>query len=893
MRIEAEQMKKELDTVKTHMVAVHRQDKEEIQSLRSDLMKTKSKLKRSTGNGGDTFQTELECMKIYDEVFELRNKLKGLEQEKDCITKENQKSAESYRDEIVRLKNELNHHLSAQSKQLQLHKESDRLKSEILCLKRSLREEESNANYELSRKNEETRRFEDEIYVLNRKIEHFELNEKNHEILRSKAARAEELELLYQDLQKSKQLSDKKGASAQHENFSLKTQIQLMEQNLHEANSRERELAKGGFDEETKLHDYIRELKREVDTASEQVKIMEKKMKQSEQEHENEIRVLEAKLIELKKQAVKESEKAAMTLDKTLSVALDRNDDLQNRLIELIKESDRNQAFAKQKVASLENKYKLEISSLQVQLDEAITQGDNISSVEEKIAEYINENSVLTQKIESLKISHEQLMAEKNENILQLEDQINKLSEEVGHLTSESIRKKEISKQRLLSLENEYNLEIKTLKEQIDNAVARERNLSTFEERVVECEKEKSILTQQIQILQLSKDQSTNEANEEIMQLKDEARKLLEQVRNLEVAAQEQQNKQALEQSALSEKSAEDVASLQSKLENIESEVASTKQARDQLQSIIENKESLHKSEQEMVQKELLRAKEELESLKVSNFEINSNLEKVRSELESTKVELLSAQEIKEVVEHSNNIELKQHQDSIRELEEEIVNLKLEITEKDVAKQDFDEEVGRDEVLQENQELKNQINLLNLRMEQLETDLEEEMDNHLKDSDLWMMQMEKVKSKLLSEHEEMKIELAIARDRAKEAERREIEEREKLTLEMEEVKIQSKKEAEELLNRQAMALSEKVELLKEKACYWSNLLKEEKVKAINEGKRAQEALAATEAAALEAVNTTLKIASPRSKSRSGRRSSSTPPVRPGVVKKKTSWFGLD
>ena len=893
MRIEAEQMKKELDTVKSHMVAVHRQDKEEIQSLRSDLMKTKSKLKRSTGKGGDTFQTELECMKIYDEVFELRNKVKGLEQEKDCITKESQKSAESYRDEIVRLKNELNHHLTLQSKQLQLHKESDRLKSEILCLKRSLREVETNANYELSKKNEETRRFEDEIYVLNRKIERFESNEKNHEILRSKAARAEELELLYQDLQKSKQLSDQKAASAQNENFNMKNQIQLMEQNLHEATSRERELAKGGFDEETKLHDYIRELKREVDKASEQVKIMEKKMKQSKQEHENEVRVLEAKLIELQKQAVKESEKAAMTLDKTLSVALDRNDDLQNKLIELTKESDRNQAFAKQKVASLENKYKLEISSLQVQLDEAISQGGNISSFEEKIAEYVSENSMLTQKIDSLKLSHEQSMAEKNENILQLEEQTNKLSEEVGHLTSESIRKKEIAKQRLLSLENEYNFEIKTLKEQIDKTVARERHLSTFEERVVDCEKEKSILTQQIQILQLSKDQSINEANEEIMQLKDEARKLLEQVRNLEVAAQEQQEKQALEQSSLSEKSAEDVAILQLKLENIETELASTKEARDKLQSIIENKESLHESEQEMAQKELLRSREELESLKLNNLEIKSNLEKIQGELASTKVELLSALEIKEVVEHSNNIELKQHQDSIRELEEEIVNLKLEITEKDVAKQDFDEEVGRDEIFQENQELKKQINLLNSRMEQLETDLEEEMDNHLKDSDLWMMQMEKVKSKLLSEQEEMKIELAIARDRAKEAERREIEERDKLTLEMEEVKIKSKKEAEELLNRQAMALSEKVEQLKEKACYWSNLLKEEKLKAINEGKRAKEALAATEAAALEAVNTTLKIASPRSKSRSARRSSSTPPVRPGVVKKKTSWFGLD
>eukprot|EP00814_Leptocylindrus_danicus_P000748 CAMPEP_0116025584 /NCGR_PEP_ID=MMETSP0321-20121206/13164_1 /TAXON_ID=163516 /ORGANISM="Leptocylindrus danicus var. danicus, Strain B650" /LENGTH=901 /DNA_ID=CAMNT_0003497863 /DNA_START=271 /DNA_END=2976 /DNA_ORIENTATION=- len=874
MRAEAAQMKKELSEVKNKMVETKQKDQYEIQVLRQDLLKTKSKLRGKHGVGTPSTAGGSSLIEDFDSTDSVttgesaatiriredyQRKINDMERNKEKIMHESRQSTESYRREIHRLKDELRDaklevqtesqraHSALRSSSAKSNQDFRKMREDMEIMRRRLRETEHQSDTTVTslRGEVETLRCESD------KLRHDLREAMMREEQLLKSSEEEEklrnyIRKLQNDLRRMKdeyeakemELADemdkhlaeadrqhdedmdlmrRKLADAEHQNNNethyLRDEIEVLRldadrlrSDLFAAEEREKRLTEVQ-NEEQQLHEYIRQLKSELDRAEDASKVKEAELNAAMQKQLQESQHFQEKLAEVKQKAADQAKKAAETLDKTLSVALDRNDDLQNKIRLVTREAEEKEAEYAKEIRLMEARHDEEVMRLKEELNEAFLNSD-----------------------------HEKSTAAEAERLQ-------------GELES---------------------------------------------------------MKQKVSIVQQSKEQALHELREEIRAMRVEAQKLEGEARASRDKAKEDSEHAAFEASQSIFKVSQELASMSNEIQELNEKLLEANAEKMALEGEIVHMTDIHRKEIETLKMDLLCAKKRLESSASESGSVQDEMEgykrdveKLNSELSESKKKLEEVEEIRKVVDHGREIEVKQYKMEIELLQRDLQDAKRELEEKERQPTRIE---NSDDLAAENKCLKEEMEVLKSKLEQAENDLEDEMDNHLKDSDLWMMEMEKVKRKMLGEQERMKQELDDAKRKAREAEEREREERLRMEEEIENAKVKAREEAESVLNVQATALAEKVDKLREKAAYWSKLLKDEKLKAVEEGRRASEALAATEAAALEAVNKSL--ASParptrksersmaRARSRTGR-SSSVPPERPTPVKKKSSWFGTE
>lgn len=872
MRAEAVQMKKELSDVKNKMVETKQKDQYEIQVLRQDLLKTKSKLRGKHGLGATAIiggSNVIEYSESTDSATtgdslsanrikeDYQRKLDEMEKNKEKAVLEGRQSSESYRREIHRLKDELRDakleveteskraNSAVRSSSAKSNQEFRKMREDMDIMRRRLRETERQSDSTVSSLRGEVNTLKCETDKLRHDLREAMMREEG---LRKSNEEGDRLRAYVRKLQndlrcvkdeyeaKELELADamakhiseaerqhsesiehmrRKVADADHQNDEeinymrdeiegLSLDVDRLRSDLFAAEEREKRLTEVQ-NEEQQLHEYIRQLKSELDRAEDSSKVKEAELNAVMQKQLSESQNFQEKMAEAKQKAADQAKKAAETLDKTLSVALDRNDDLQNKIMSLTREAEEREAELVHKIRLMESKHNEEVARLKQEFNEA-----------------------------SLNSDHEKSAAV-----------------EAARLEGDLVA-----------------------------------------------------MRQKLSIVQHSKEQALNELRQEIVAMRVDAQRLEGDVRANRDKAINYSEHAAFEASQSIFKVSQELASMSNEIQELNDKLLEANAEKLALEGEIVSMTEDHRKEIETLKMDLLCAKKRLKSNESVSVSVQDEMEgyqreaeNLSSELSESRKKLDEVEEIRKVVDHSRVIEVKQYKMEIELLQRDLNDVRKELEEKE--KQPTDNE-DFDGIANENKRLKEETEVLRSKLEQAENDLEDEMDSHLKDSDLWMMEMEKVKRKMLGEQERMKQELDNAKSKTREAEEREREERLRMEEEIENAKAKAREEAEAVLNVQATALAEKVDKLREKAAYWSKLLKDEKLKAVEEGRRASEALAATEAAALEAVNKSLATPTrperkgdrPMSRARS-RRSSSVPPERSTPVKKKSSWFGTD
>ena len=782
MRVEAEQMKKELTLVKTKMEQVQQKDKQEIQMLRQDLLKTKSKLRgHSNIYSGDSL-----VEKLQDDLVHFQLKLKESEDARNRILKESRESADAYREEIVRLKDQMNRNQTKNDRITRNAQDEVKiLREDLAMLRQKLRDTEASEKSSQTATNLENdvKNLKAEIQRLRNELRQ---SEEREEMFSELSSQAEEAGALRDQLDEITRSSRRKYDEMSDQVRTLQNEVERYSVELRQAHDREKKMLQNSYDEEKHLHDYVRQLKEELEQAN--TKIRDKEAMWNDQKEENlrSIELLRTKLAEAKRKNAEDTKKASDLMDKTLNVALDRNDELQAQIVLMTKESE------KAKV------------------------------------DYQNEKD---------------------------------------------------------DIERQFNEEIEILRGQIQSDTQDRFTSSAVQGQILSLQSELSKTKQKLAITQKSKDQALDEAREEILRLRAEADRLTEELRESRMDSRHRQEKSALEASHNVLKTTQEIACMQNEVQGLTLRLKEVEESKEALQKQMEIETKRYMNEIKELRNDKAATNAQRKQYDNTSEVLQGTVEKLQHDLLVARKRLQEADEVKSVMEHSRTIEVDQHCNAMKTLQKEIATLKTKLEEKSHESSSECLGLAYDEIVAQNEKMKEHIADLQSKLNQTENDLEDEMDNHLKDSDMWMMEMEKVKRKLLSEQERMKEELNLAKERMELAEQREKEERNKMQLTIEEAKVKAKEEAEEVLQRQAAALAERVEQLREKAAYWSNLLKEEKIKAVEEGRRASEALAATEAAALEAVNRTLTP-------RTGRPTIQSP-LNGKVNKKKTSWFGME